>query len=79
LNAAIFLYPGFGWFPYRRDLLGENIIEKHLAVNVLANAQIFASLKARLESSLLPNPKAIFVSSATAHAGDISLIFKDEG
>ena len=81
LNAAIMLQPGFGLlpFPYRRDFLGEKIIERHLSINVLANAQIFASLSSRLERSILPNPRAIFVSSSTAHAGDISLLLRNEG
>jgi NAD(P)-dependent dehydrogenase (short-subunit alcohol dehydrogenase family) len=79
LNAAIMLQPGFGFFPYRQDILGQSIVERHLAINVLANAQIFASLTPRMECSNLKNPRAIFVSSSVAHAGEISLLLKDEG
>uniref|UniRef100_A0A183BPV2 Epimerase domain-containing protein n=1 Tax=Globodera pallida TaxID=36090 RepID=A0A183BPV2_GLOPA len=58
------------------DLL--TIIEPHLAVNVLANAQLFASFAHRLEDSRIRSPRAVFVSSCTAHAGDLSLLLQDE-
>jgi NAD(P)-dependent dehydrogenase (short-subunit alcohol dehydrogenase family) len=78
LNAAMFLSPRIGWLPYRRDLIGAQIIERHLAVNVLANAQLFASLSQRLERSVLSTGKAIFVSSCCARAGDLSLLLQKD-
>uniref|UniRef100_A0A914HXU6 Uncharacterized protein n=1 Tax=Globodera rostochiensis TaxID=31243 RepID=A0A914HXU6_GLORO len=56
----------------------QTIIEPHLAVNVLANAQLFASFAHRLEDSRIRSPRAVFVSSCTAHAGDLSLLLQDE-
>ena len=79
LNAAVFLEGGLAsWMPisYRRDILGQNIIERHLAVNVLANAQLFASFSHQLEMS--PQPRAIFLSSVTARAGDVSQLLRGD-
>nr|CAD2198422.1 unnamed protein product [Meloidogyne enterolobii] len=79
LNAAMFLSPKIGWLPYRREMIiGAQIIERHLAVNVLANAQLFASLSQRLEQSVLSSGRAIFVSSCSARAGDLSLLLKKQ-
>uniref|UniRef100_A0A914LLI8 SDR family NAD(P)-dependent oxidoreductase n=1 Tax=Meloidogyne incognita TaxID=6306 RepID=A0A914LLI8_MELIC len=79
LNAAMFLSPKIGWLPYRREMIiGAQIIERHLAVNVLADAQLFASLSQRLEQSVLSSGRAIFVSSCSARAGDLSLLLKKQ-
>lgn len=78
-NAAMFLSPKIGWLPYRREqIIGAQIIERHLAVNVLANAQLFASLSRRVEQSVLSSGRAIFVSSCSARAGDLSLLLQKE-
>ncbi|KAL3104585.1 hypothetical protein niasHT_022296 [Heterodera trifolii] len=50
----------------------------HLAVNVLANAQLFASFAGRLECSRFRSPRAVFLSSCTAHAGELSLLLENE-
>ena len=75
----MFLSPKIGWLPYRREMIiGAQIIERHLAVNVLANAQLFASLSQRLEQSVLSSGRAIFVSSCSARAGDLSLLLNKQ-
>lgn len=74
-----FCHQKIGWLPYRREMIiGAQIIERHLAVNVLANAQLFASLSQRLEQSVLSSGRAIFVSSCSARAGDLSLLLKKQ-
>lgn len=80
LNAAMMLYPDWttGLFPFRLDQCGVPVIEPHLAINVLANAQFFASFSQRLEASRCSSPRALFLSSCTAHAGDLSLMLRNE-
>ncbi|KAL3105355.1 hypothetical protein niasHT_026088 [Heterodera trifolii] len=68
----------FGWLPFRIGRFGCSIIEPHLAVNVLANAQLFASFAGRLECSRFRSPRAVFLSSCTAHAGELSLLLENE-
>uniref|UniRef100_A0A915DVV4 Uncharacterized protein n=1 Tax=Ditylenchus dipsaci TaxID=166011 RepID=A0A915DVV4_9BILA len=49
-----------------------NRVEPHLMVNLLSHVQLFTRLRPLLEASLYDQPRAIFVSSATSHAGCVS-------
>jgi len=71
-NAAVMLDPS-------SNNHSANQIEPHLMVNVLSPIYLFNRLRRLLEASPSDQPRAIFVSSVTCHAGSVEEFTRGDG